>query len=171
MRYAKIIWILLVSLLLTNCANRSHTGAVLGATSGTMLCLEYLGDNPYLIAACATGSAFAGAELLYKGDKDIHNAVFVDHLNTSPNGASYTNWYNPKNGNNGTIHITKSYLIGPLKCKDYDHVVDITSGWPMIGIGRVHREVVFGSACQLPDGQWIEKPAGLVADYLLEGNK
>ena len=133
-------------------------GAVLGAGTGTAVCLEYIGDNPYLIATCAVGTAFAGAELLYKGDKDVHNAVFVDHLNTSPNGASYTNWYNEKTGNGGIIHITKSYLVGPIKCKDYDHTVDITSGWPMIGVGRVNREIKFGTACQLPDGRWIEKP-------------
>ena len=29
------------------------------------------------------------------------------------------------------------------------------------GIGGVYRNIVFGSACQLPDGQWIEKPDGL----------
>ena len=161
MRYARIIWILLVSLLLTNCANRSHTGAVLGAGTGTAVCLEYIGDNPYLIATCAVGTAFAGAEILYKSDKDVHNAVFVDHLNTSGYGSSYTNWYNGDTGNNGIIHITRSYMVGPLKCKDYDHTVDITSQWPLIGIGNVNRKVVFGTACQLPDGRWIEKPVGV----------
>jgi surface antigen len=114
-----------------------------------------------LIASCAVGAAFAGAEVLYKSDRDVHNAVFVDHLNTSPNGASYTNWYNSKTGNNGIIHTTKSYLIGPIKCTEYDHTVDITNGWPMIGIGGVTRKVIFGTACQLPDGQWVEKPVGL----------
>ena len=49
-------------------------------------------------------------------------------------------------------------MQGPIKCKDYDATVDITSSWPLIGIGGVNREVVFGTACQLPDGQWIEKP-------------
>jgi len=160
-KYAKLICLLAISLFLTNCANRSHTGAVLGATTGTTLCLQYISDNPYLIATCAVGAAFAGAEVLYKSDQDVHNAVFVDHLNTSGRGSSYTNWYNSRTGNNGIIHITRSYLIGPLKCKDYDHTVDITSQWPMIGIGGVNRKVVFGTACQLPDGQWIEKPDGL----------
>ena len=159
MRYARIIWILLVSLILTNCANRSHTGAVLGATTGTAICLEYVSDNPWLIATCAVGAAFAGAEVLYRSDWDVHNAVFVDHLNTSPDGpGSYTNWYNPRTGNNGTIHISKTYLVGPFKCKDYDHRVDITNIWR---IGGVVREIHFGSACQLPDGRWIEKPDGL----------
>ena len=158
MRYVRIILVLLVSLTLTNCANRSHTGAVLGATTGTTVCLQYISDNPYLIATCAVGSAFAGAELMYNSDKDVHNAVFVDHLNTSDYGTSYTNWYNSKTGNSGIIHITKSYMEGPFKCKDYDHTVDITNQRPLIGIGGVDREVVFGTACQLPDGRWVEKP-------------
>ena len=157
MRYVKIILILLASLTLTNCANRSHTGAVLGAGTGTMACLEYISDNPYIIATCAVGAAFAGAEIMYNSDKDVHNAVFVDHLNTSDYGTSYTNWYNAKTGNSGIIHITKSYMEGPFKCKDYDHTIDITNQWPLIGVGGVNREVVFGTACQLPDGRWIEK--------------
>ena len=50
-------------------------------------------------------------------------------------------------------------MKGPLKCKDYDATVDITNQWPLIGIGGVNRKVVFGTACQLPDGpnRWIEK--------------
>jgi surface antigen len=31
----------------------------------------------------------------------------------------------------------------------------------LIGVGGVTRKVVFGTACQLPDGQWIEKPVGV----------
>ena len=170
-KYAKLICLLAISLFLTNCANRSHTGAVLGATTGTSMCLEYIGDNPYLIATCAVGGALAGAEILYNSDYDKHNAVFVDHLNNSPNGSSYTNWYNPRNGNNGIIHTTRSYTIGPLKCKEYDTTIDITNSWPLLGIGAVNREVNFGTACQMPDGQWIEKPEGLVADYVVEGSK
>ena len=161
MRIIKIFILIAIGLFLNNCAKRSYTGAVLGATSGTVMCLEYIGDNPYLIATCAVGAAFAGAEILYKSDQDVHNAVFVDHLNTSGRGSSYTNWYNSRTGNNGIIHITRSYLIGPLKCKENDHTVDITSQWPMIGVGGVNRKVVFGTACQLPDGQWIEKPVGV----------
>jgi len=171
MKIIKIFTLIAIGLFLNNCANRSHSGAVLGGATGTTMCLEYIGDNPYLIATCAVSGAFAGAEVLYNSDYDKHNAVFVDHLNNSPNGSSYTNWYNPSNGNNGTIHITRSYLVGPIKCKDYSHRKDITNSWPMIGLGGVDREVIHGSACQMPDGQWIEKPDGLVADYIVEGNK
>ena len=148
-------------LTLTNCSstvNRTHVGAVSAGTSTTALCANSGVTDPYAIGACAITGAFIGAELLYNSDKDVHNAVFVDHLNTSGNGSSYTNWYNAKTGNSGIIHITKSYAQGPLKCKEYDHTIDITNSWPLIGVGGVNREVIFGTACQLPDGQWIEKP-------------
>ena len=145
---------------LTNCSlNRSQTGAVLGAGTTTGACVAMGVDNPYAIASCAVIGSFAGAEIMYKSDYDVHNAVFVDHLNTSPNyGQSYTNWYNSKTGNSGIIKVTRSYTQGPIKCKDYDATVDITNNWPLVGIGGVNRSMIFGTACQLPDGQWIEDP-------------
>ena len=152
---------IIMVLTLTNCSstvNRTHLGAISGGTSTTALCAGSGITDPYVIGACAMTGAFIGAELLYNSDKDVHNAVFVDHLNTSGNGSSYTNWYNSKTGNSGIIHITKSYTQGPSKCKEYDHTIDITNSWPLIGVGGVNREVVFGTACQLPDGQWIRKP-------------
>ena len=153
--------LLLTSLLLLNACgmSRSQTGAVLGAGTTTAICVEFgITGDPYATAGCALVGAFAGAEMLYNSDKDVHNAVFVDHLNTSPDGSSYTNWYNPKTKNSGIIHITKTYTVGPIKCKDYDHTVDITNRWPLVGIGGVNRNVVFGTACQTPDGMWIERP-------------
>ena len=156
----RIILILISCILLANCSNinRSHVGAGLGGTTTTAVCVESGVSDPYLIAGCAVVGAFAGAEIMYKSDYDVHNAVFVDHLNTSPNyGQSYTNWYNKKTGNSGIIKVTRSYTQGAIKCKDYDATVDITNSWPLIGIGGVKREVIFGTACQLPDGQWGEK--------------
>ena len=159
MRLEKIIWILLVSLSLTNCANinRSEVGATLGTVTTTGACVEMGVTDPYLIAGCAVTGAFAGAETMYKSDYDVHNAVFVDHLNTGPGTQSYTNWYNSKTGNSGIIKITRSYTVGPIICKDYDSTVDISNSWPLIGIGGVNRKVVFGTACQKPDGKWFEK--------------
>ena len=160
MKLEKIIWISLVSLLLTNCANinRSEVGAGLGTVTTTGACIQMGVDNPYVIAGCAVAGAFAGAEIMYKSDYDVHNAVFVDHLNTSPSGQSYTNWYNGKTGNSGIIKISRSYTEGPIKCKDYDATIDISNQWPLVGIGGVNRKMVFGTACQLPDGRWIEDP-------------
>jgi surface antigen len=145
---------------LTNCSsiNRSHIGAVSGGATGVAGCVEMGVTDPYVTGACALVGALAGAELMYNSDYDVHNAVFVDHLNTSDSGSSYTNWYNQETGNSGIIHVTRSYMEGPFKCKDYDATVDITNRWPLVGIGGVNRKVVFGTACQTPDGQWIEKP-------------
>ena len=39
----------------------------------------------------------------------------------------------------------------------YDATIDISNQWPLIGIGGVNRKVVFGTACQMPDGRWFEK--------------
>ena len=153
----RIFLLLTVGLLISNCSmNRSQTGAVLGSTTTTGACVSMGVDNPYVIATCAVTGAFAGAEIMYKSDYDVHNAVFVDHLNTGPSKQSYTNWYNQKSGNSGIIKTSSSYMKGPLKCKDYDATVDITQQWPLVGIGSPNRKAVFGTACQLPDGRWIE---------------
>jgi len=153
----RTILLVLISILLTNCtANRSHIGAVAGSTTTTGACVSMGVENPYMIAGCALTGAFAGAEIMYNSDYDVHNAVFVDHLNTSPKGSAYTNWYNSKTGNSGIIHTTNSYLKGPMKCKDYSATVDITNNWPLIGVGGVNRNTIFGIACQMPDGRWVE---------------
>ena len=155
--------ILLPALASCSGMSRSQTGAVLGGATTTAGCVSMGIDNPYAIATCAVVGTFAGAEIMYNSDYDVHNAVFVDHLNNGPIGQSYTNWYNGKTGNSGIIKVTRSYTKGPIKCKDYDATIDITNQWPLIGIGGVNRKVVFGTACQLPDGRWIEK------DVLLSG--
>jgi len=144
----RVLIIIMASLLVTNCtATRSNVGATLGATTTTGACVSLGVDNPYAIATCAVVGAFAGAEVMYNSDYDVHNAVFVDHLNTSPNGSSYTNWYNNKTGNSGIIKVYHTYLKGPIKCKDYDATIDISNQWPLVGIGGVNREMVFGTAC------------------------
>jgi len=158
-----LLGLLLPALASCSSANRSQTGAILGGATTTAGCVSMGVDNPYAIATCAVIGTFAGAEIMYNSDYDVHNAVFVDHLNNGPSGQSYTNWYNGKTGNSGIIKISRSYTEGPIKCKDYDATIDITNKWPLIGIGGVNRETVFGTACQMPDGRWIEK------DVLLSG--
>ena len=155
----RILLLITIGVMLSNCtATRSQTGAVLGSATTTGACVSLGVDNPYVIATCAVTGAFAGANIMYNSDYDVHNAVFVDHLNTSPNGSSFTNWYNNKTGNSGIIKVYHTYQKGPIKCKDYDATIDITNQWPLVGIGGVNREMVFGTACQLPDGRWIEDP-------------
>ena len=81
----RIILILIAGLLVTNCqATRSNVGASLGATTTTGACVSMGINDPYAIAACAVTGAFAGAEIMYNSDYDVHNATFVDHLNHGP---------------------------------------------------------------------------------------
>ena len=149
----------LLSVFLTNCSlNRSHLGAFSGGATGVTACVTAGATDPYVTGACAITGAFAGAELMYNSDYDVHNAVFVDHLNTSGNGSSYTNWYNKKTKNFGIIRVTNTYTEGPLVCKEYDETVNIKKSFPFLGYGSSapHREVRFGKVCQLPDGRWFE---------------
>ena len=96
MRYVKIIWILLVSLLLTNCVNSSHTGAL-----RTTMCLEYIEDNPYLIAMCAVGTGFvADGSWIEKpdglrADIDVESAT---KKNIYEINAYYMKWFPDSNG-------------------------------------------------------------------------
>jgi len=150
--------VLLLLVLLVGCGtpNRSQVGAILGGATTTSSCVAMGVNDPYSIGACAVFGAFAGAEIMYNSDYDVHYATFVDHLNTSPSKTSYTNWYNMKTRNSGIIKTNSSYLRGPIKCKDYSSTVDITNNWPLVGIGGVNRREVFGTVCQMPDGQWKE---------------
>ena len=94
---------------------------------------------------------------MYNSDYDLHQAVFVDHLNNGPSSASYTNWYSTNTGNNGTIKINRSYVQGPLICKTYESNFNIKSNWPVVGIGNQYVDTRFGTVCQMPDGRWVEK--------------
>ena len=128
---------------------------MLGSTTTTGTCVSMGMENPYAIASCAVIGAFAGAEIMYKSDYDVHNAVFVDHLNNGPQGSSYTNWFNSETGNSGIIKTTRSYMKELLNVKIMTATIDITNQWPLVGIGGVNRKMVFGTACQLPDGNGL----------------
>ena len=153
----KILILTLLTILVSGCnANRSQVGAVLGGATTTSSCVAMGVNDPYSIGACSLIGAFAGANIMYNSDYDVHYATFVDHLNTSPGKSSYTNWFNTKTRNSGIIKTNSSYLRGPIKCKDYSATIDITSNWPLVGIGGVNRREVFGTVCQMPDGKWKE---------------
>ena len=93
-----------------------------------------------------------GSSLFYSNDYNIHTAVFVDTLNTSPGKISNTNWGNSASGSWGSVKINRTYLVGIKKCKDYESTISITQSWPLSGITR---ETEHGIACQMPDGRWF----------------
>ena len=130
---------------------KTHMGTGAGAVTGYATCRSLLNSNIELTAACTLAGAWLGSSMFYTNDMNVHTAVFVDTLNTSPGVISNANWGNSTTGNWGSIKINRTYLVGMKKCKDYESVISISRTWPLSGVTR---ESEFGTACQLPDGRW-----------------
>ena len=154
-----MIRIFIILLLLSGCTQnqvKTHMGTGAGAVTGYATCRSLLNSNIELTAACTLAGAWLGSSMFYTNDMNIHTAVFVDTLNTSPGVISNANWGNSATGNWGSIKINRTYLVGMKKCKDYESTISITQSWPMSGIKR---ETEHGIACQMPDGRWIIEAA------------
>jgi surface antigen len=104
-----------------------------------------------LTAACTVVGSWLGASAFFNDDMNIHKAVFVDTLNTSPGKRSHVSWGSNTSGNWGSITVNRTYLVKGVKCSEYESVVSIDRQWPLYGI---QRENEFGVACQMPDGRW-----------------
>jgi len=154
-----VIRVFIILLLLSGCTQnqvKTHIGTGAGAVTGYATCRSLLNSNIELTAACTLAGAWLGSSMFYTNDMNVHTAVFVDTLNTSPGVISNTNWGNSTTGNWGSIKINRTYLVGMKKCKDYESTISITQSWPMTGIKR---ETEHGIACQMPDGRWIIEAA------------
>ena len=125
--------------------------SVAGATAGYGTCRAMLDSGIALTAACTLVGAMFGSSMFFNDDMNIHNAVFVDTLNTAPGKRSHTTWGSNTSGNWGSITINRSYLVKGVKCTEYESVISISRTWPLYGI---QRENEFGTACQVPDGRW-----------------
>ena len=150
----KKISIILLLLLLTNCASqktKTHMSTGVGAIAGYGTCRAMLDSGIALTAACTLVGAMFGSSMFFNDDMNIHNAVFVDTLNTAPGKRSHTSWGSNTSGNWGSITINRSYLVKGVKCTEYESVISISRTWPLYGI---QRENEFGTACQVPDGRW-----------------
>jgi|TARA_R100000789_G_C2979733_1_gene143101 surface antigen len=159
MKWKKVIRIFIILLLLSGCTQnqvKTHMGTGAGAVTGYATCRSLLNSNIELTAACTLAGAWLGSSMFYTNDMNIHTAVFVDTLNTSPGVISNANWGNSATGNWGSIKINRTYLVGMKKCKDYESTISITQSWPFTG---VKRGTEHGIACQMPDGRWIIEAA------------
>ena len=149
----KKILLIISFILLTNCSTttKSHMSSVVGATAGYGTCHHMLNTGVALTAACTVVGAMIGSSLFFNDDMNIHKAVFVDTLNTSPGKRSHVSWGSNTSGNWGSITVNRTYLVKGVKCSEYESVVSIDRQWPLYGI---QRENEFGVACQMPDGRW-----------------
>ena len=124
---------------------------ITGATADDGTGRNMLSTGVGLIDACTVIGAWFWASMFFNDDMNIHKAVFVDTLNTSPGKRSHTSWGSHNNGNWGSITVNRTYLVKGIKCTEYESVISIERGWPMYSI---QRENEFGVACQMPDGRW-----------------
>ena len=149
----KKILLIISFVLLANCSTttKSHMSSVVGATAGYGTCHHMLNTGVGLTAACTVIGSWLGASAFFNDDMNIHKAVFVDTLNTSPGKRSHVSWGSNTSGNWGSITVNRTYLVKGVKCSEYESVVSIDRQWPMYGI---QRENEFGVACQMPDGRW-----------------
>jgi len=149
----KKILLIISFVLLANCSTttKSHMSSVVGATAGYGTCHHMLNTGVALTAACTVVGAWVGASMFFNDDMNIHKAVFVDTLNTSPGKRSHVNWGSQTTGNWGSITVNRTYLVKGVKCSEYESVISIDRQWPLYG---VQRENEFGVACQMPDGRW-----------------
>ena len=118
-----MIRVLVLVFLLAGCSQnqvKTHLGSGAGAISGFTTCRALLNSGMELTAACTLVGAWLGAGMFYNNDMNIHTAVFVDTLNTSPGKVSNANWGNSATGNSGSVKINRTYLVGIKKCKDYE---------------------------------------------------
>ena len=158
-RLFTIIYFIMFLCIIAGCTQnqvKTHMGTGAGAVTGYATCRSLLNSNIELTAACTVMGAWLGSSMFYTNDMNIHTAVFVDTLNTSPGVISNANWGNSTTGNWGSIKINRTYLVGMKKCKDYESTISITQSWPMRGIKRGTEH---GIACQMPDGRWIIEAA------------
>ena len=122
----KKILLILILLSLTNCASnksKSHMSSVIGAGAGYGVCRAALDSGIALTAACTVIGAWTGASLFYNDDMNIHKAVFVDTLNTSPGKRSHVTWGSHTSGNWGSVTVNRTYLVKGVKCSEYESVI------------------------------------------------
>ena len=158
-RIFTIMYFVMFLFIIAGCSQnqvKTHIGTGAGAISGFTTCRGLLNSGYELTAACTVVGAWLGSSMFYNNDLNVHTAVFVDTLNTSPGTVSHTNWSNGSTGNWGSVKINRTYLVGMKKCKDYESTISIEHSWPLNGIKR---ETEHGIACQMPDGRWIIEAA------------
>ena len=109
----KKILLIISLILLTNCSTttKSHMRSISGATAGYGTCHHMLNTGVALTAACTVMGAWVGSSLFYNDDMNIHKAVFVDTLNTSPGKRSHVTWGSQTTGNWGSITVNRTYLV------------------------------------------------------------
>jgi surface antigen len=119
------------------------TGGVLGGLLGAQVG-QGSGRTLAIIAGAVAG-AFAGSHIGKTMDQSDRQKT-AQALETAPTG-SPTAWRNPDTGSTYTVTPTRTYASASEPCRDFTTKAVID--------GR--DEVVHGTACRQPDGNWQTK--------------
>jgi surface antigen len=128
--------------------DRNTVGTVLGGVAGGFLGSQF-GEGSGKVVASVAGAmlgAWAGSKIVQ--GMDAQDRAYYEQAstqaNTAPVGQKIT-WYNPQNGNQGTITPTKEGRASDgSACREYQQTVTIG--------GKT--EKAYGTACKQANGSW-----------------
>jgi surface antigen len=153
-----VFLIVLVTAMLTACTpgrEREQLGGLIGAGLGA-LAGSQIGSGRGQLAAVAIGTlggAWAGSEIgrrLDERDRLLASQAIQQSFH-SPVGDTIR-WNNPETGHYGTVRSTRdgTDMASGAYCREYQQVITVG--------GR--QEMAYGSACQMPDGDWriVQEP-------------
>jgi surface antigen len=128
--------------------NGADMGTVLGGVAGGFLGSQF-GEGSGKIVASVAGAmlgAYAGGKIVQgmnAQDRGYYDSA-ANRAATAPVGQQVT-WYNPNNGNQGTITPTREGRANDgSACREYQQTVTIG--------GKT--EKAYGTACKQADGSW-----------------
>jgi surface antigen len=136
--------------LLTSCATKQGSGALIGSLAGGIIGSQFGGSGGGSIVAAGIGAA-AGAMIggsigqsLDERDKKLLADTTQTTLENSASGTT-VKWKNPDSGNSGYITPIKTYQTDNGRyCREYSTKI-IVGG---------KEENAYGKACRQPDGNW-----------------
>lgn len=145
---AKILVLGAIALLLSACATREESGALIGAMGGGIIGNQF-GKGAGRIAATAAGAivgGIIGSEIGRALDEeDRRQAMEAEYYALEEEEIGRPReWRNPKTGRYGRVTARKAYRHEGRRCREFEHTIYI-DGRP---------ETMIGKACRQPDGTW-----------------
>jgi len=144
--------LMILSLVLTNCADdpnrKQNIGTVAGGATGALVG-SLFGEGTGKLVAVGAGAvvgAFLGNQIGASMDKtDAMEAERAAQrsLESSPSGKT-TTWKNPDTGNYGEFTPKKAYETNNGYCREFTQKITVA--------GKT--QDAYGTACRQPDGSW-----------------
>lgn len=144
----KLLACAVAALMMTACATRQESGALIGAGAGAIIGNQF-GSGVGRVAATAAGAVVGGligseiGRSLDEEDRRMAMEAEYYALEEEEIGRP-RKWRNPRNGRYGHVKARKAYTYNGRRCREFEHTIYI-DGRP---------ETMTGKACRQPDGTW-----------------